>query len=88
VAEALIALKMSLWTGVFAPDVMTGLCLGAAVIFCFLLAAIALVTLARADTIAADRLFYDDDLDAFGDEPFELTPPVPAGKRGESRRRS
>jgi hypothetical protein len=85
VSEALIALKASLWAGLFAPEVVSGICLAAVILLSLLLATLALVTLARADTIAADRLFFDDDLDAFGDEPLELTPPVSAGKRGGSR---
>jgi hypothetical protein len=85
VSETFIALTARFGAADFrAADILGNLCLGAAVIVSLLLATIAVVSFAQADPIPAGPLFFDDDLEAFGDEPFELRAPAPAGK---SRRR-
>ncbi|SFK17329.1 hypothetical protein [Methylocapsa palsarum] len=58
-----------------------GICAAGAVFACLALAASALVAFSRAEPISAERLFFDDDLEAFGDEPLALGPPVRATAR-------
>lgn len=80
-SEAITVLTANVWAAnLWAANVLSAVCLGAAILVSLALATSALTLFARADPIPAERLFFDDDLEAFGDEPFELRPPARAGK--------